>query len=342
MLTEKQNQEIRELLDASQNPLFYFDNDQDGLCSYLILRRVLGRGNGVPVKTSPLDDSYFFRINEFEPDAIFILDQPTVSKEFFESIRERNIPVTWIDHHTTPKEDIPEWINYYNCLDNGENVPVVKMCYDLYKRKEDLWLLIVGGIADKYFPEEYEKFSKEFPELIIDSKEPFEIFYNSDIGKISRMIGVGLKDRTTLVMKMIRFLIEAKTPLDVLDENSKNKEMHERFSKINLKLNNFVEKAKKEAGKKVLFFKYAGETSMSADLSNKLSYEVKDKVIVVAYVKGARVNVSMRGKKIRDKVLEILKEFPLSTGGGHEDAVGAQMDLDQLDEFVEKLEKSLE
>ena len=342
MLTQEQNQKIKELLDSSQNPLFYFDNDQDGVTSYLILRRILERGNGIPVKTSPLDNSYFRRVEEFEPDHIFILDQPTISPEFFEALRERNIPVTWIDHHENKGQEIPEWINYFNCLSNGANVPVVKMCYDLYKRREDLWLLVAGSIADKYYPKEYKEFKKEFPELGIDSIEPFEIFYNSEIGKISKMIGIGLKDRTTLVNKMIKFLIEVKSPSEVLDETSKNKEMHERFRKINSSFLKYVEKAKRDFdGGKLLAFRYAGETSMSADLANRLSYEFEDKVIVIAYIKGARVNVSIRGNKIREKVLEILKDYENASGGGHENAVGLQIDLNDLDEFIEKLKNLL-
>ena len=114
MLIKKEILELREHLEKSQNPLYYFDNDQDGLCSYLLLKRFYKKGNGIPVKTSPLGKEYFRRVEEFNPDYIFILDQPTVSKEFFDLIFEKNLPVVWIDHHETEKEKIPENIYYYN------------------------------------------------------------------------------------------------------------------------------------------------------------------------------------------------------------------------------------
>ena len=44
MLTKKQINEIREHLEKAQNPLFFFDNDPDGLCSFLLLQRYIGRG----------------------------------------------------------------------------------------------------------------------------------------------------------------------------------------------------------------------------------------------------------------------------------------------------------
>ncbi len=340
MLTEKENQEIREHLERAQNPLFYFDNDQDGLCSYLLMRRFLGRGNGVPVKTSPLDMTYFRRVDEFNPDYIFILDQPSVSNEFFEALYERNIPVVWIDHHDFDKNTLPDYANYYNPLFNKDktNEPVVDLCYRVVNGKEDLWLLIVGCIADKYLPEEYTEFLKKYPDLGIESNEPFDIFYNSEIGKIARMLGTGLKDRTGFVMKMIRFLINTKTPYEILEEKKENNTMHETFNKIDGRLQKNLKKAREEFdGGDVLFFTYSGATSMSADIANRLSYEFQGKVIVVAFVKGARVNLSIRGLKIREKVLKVLKDLPLSTGGGHENAVGAQIDYNQLGKFERKL-----
>ena len=75
MLTEKQNSEIKEHLEKAQNPVFFFDNDPDGLCSFLLLRRYLGRGKGVAVRSFPdLTVDYFRKIKELEADYVFIID----------------------------------------------------------------------------------------------------------------------------------------------------------------------------------------------------------------------------------------------------------------------------
>jgi len=342
MLIEKEINEIKEHLDRAQNPLFYFDNDQDGLSSYLLFRRFLERGNGVPVKTSPLGMEYYRRVEEFEPDYIFILDQPTVSKEFFEKLRETNLPVVWIDHHETNIEEIPEWVNYYNPLFNEtkSNDPVTALAYQITNRKEDLWVAVLGSISDKYFPSFYSDFLLKYPDLGLESDDAFEILYNSPIGKIARIVGSGLKDRTSLVMKMIRFLIKVKTPYEVLEEKTDNSFFHKRFNLIDEKLKKLLEKARKDyLGGNFLFFKYSGETSMSADIANRLSYEFDGVTIVVAFVKGVRVNISIRGKGIRENVLKLIEQFPFSKGGGHDNAVGVQIDVDQLEEFKEKLER---
>ena len=79
MLSKSKLEEIRKLLENSQNPLFFFDNDADGLCSFLILQRALGRGKGVAVKSFPdLNSSYLRKVNELNPDYVVILEKPRV------------------------------------------------------------------------------------------------------------------------------------------------------------------------------------------------------------------------------------------------------------------------
>ena len=80
MLNEKQITEIREHLEKAQNPLFFYDNDCDGLCSFLILRRFLGRGKGVAVRSFPeLNAKYARKAKELGADYIFVLDKPLIS-----------------------------------------------------------------------------------------------------------------------------------------------------------------------------------------------------------------------------------------------------------------------
>ena len=114
MLSPKQISEIKEFLDKTQNPLFFFDNDPDGLCSFLLLRRFIGRGKGYPIKSAPLNEDYIRKVEELTPDSIFILDVPLVSAEFFQEVEKKNIPIVWIDHHRTEGNHIPSFVNYFN------------------------------------------------------------------------------------------------------------------------------------------------------------------------------------------------------------------------------------
>jgi single-stranded DNA-specific DHH superfamily exonuclease len=341
MLTKKQMVEIREHLEKAQNPLFFFDNDPDGLCSFLLLQRYIGRGKGIAIKSFPeMNAEYFKKALELNADYIFILDKPVVSADFFEEVKKFNIPVVWIDHHKIEGLKVPNFVYYYNSASKNpkKNEPVTYLCYKTTNRKEDLWIAVVGCISDRYVPDFYSDFIKAYPDLSIKSKEAFEIFYNSQIGNIARMCSFSLKDSITNVVKMVKFLCSAKNPYEVLEESNKNREMHIKYKQILKKAEKFVEKAKSFANEdKFLFFQYAGDLSISADLSNELIYLFPDKIVVVIYLAGIKANISVRGKKIKSLVLKSLKDIEGATGGGHEDAVGAQVRIEFLDKFKQNM-----
>ncbi len=344
MLTPKQISEIKEHLNNAQNPLFFFDNDPDGLCSFLLLQRYLGRGKGVPVKSAHLDKKYFRKINELNPDYVFILDIPAVSEEFFEEIKKINLPVVWIDHHNTDKTKISDFVNYYNpLLKKDFPSSTTYLCYEVVRKKEDLWIVVAGSVSDNFIPDVYEDFKKIYPDLSIDSTDAFEILYNSRVGVVAHLLDCGLKDRTTNVIKMIKFLMKAKSPYEVLEETFENREMHEKYQTISKKLKKFLEQAQEQAksSDKLIFFEYGGDTSMSAEISNSLKYLFPGKIIFVAYASESNsfTNISGRGENVKEILDKVLgqKGFENSTGGGHENAVGAKIMKKDLEKFREFL-----
>ncbi|MDD5193294.1 MAG: DHHA1 domain-containing protein [Candidatus Nanoarchaeia archaeon] len=342
MLTEKQTQEIKEHLEKAQNPLFFFDNDNDGLCSFLLLRRFLDRGKGVAIRSFPdLNKSYYRKVEELKPDYIFILDKPVVSKEFIEKAKEDNLPVVWIDHHDV--EDIKnDYVAYYNPFLNDKTYePVSSICQKMIGNKEDVWLAVIGSISDCYLPDFYKEFEKKYPEL--GRKNPasaFELLYKTEIGRISRILDFSLKDSTTNVVNMIKFMMNAQGPMDILEENTKTKPIIKKFNEIDKKYQSLIEKARKLKEKKFIYFQYGGSLSLSANLANQLSFEFPDKIIVVAYINKDIANISIRGKSdVRKLTLEAISDIEGATGGGHKNATGAKMNVIYLPRFKEKIEK---
>ncbi len=132
--------------------------------------------------------------------------------------------------------------------------------------------------------------------------------------------------------------MKIKSPSDILDE-SQARSILQRFNQINTKYTKLIEKAKKFSKGDILFFQYGGELSLSADISNELSYLYPNKVIVVAYVKGTKANISLRWKKnVRELTLKAIEGIEGATGGGHEHATGAQVSIEDLPKFKEKIE----
>jgi len=338
MISKERIQEIREYLEAAQNPIFFFDNDADGLCSFLLLRKFCGKGKGVCIK-GELSEDYFRKIEEFKSDYVFILDKALVSKDFYLRVHERNLPIICIDHHNYEESDIPEFVHYYNPLENGLSVPVTDVCYDISKQKEDLWIAVVGCIGDRFVPPFYEEFENRYPDLSCKYADAFDLRYKAKVGEIVKIFNFALKDKITNVISMLKFLINVRSPYEIFEENSKNYAMHKRFNFINNKYTLLLKKAieKDRINEKVLFFRYSGDMSISSDLSDELSYILSEKLIVVAYVKDSFANISIRGKNARKFFEEATKELEGVGGGGHDCSVGVRMNAKFLDDFEKNL-----
>jgi single-stranded DNA-specific DHH superfamily exonuclease len=340
MIPKNQLDEIRGWLEKAQNPVFFFDNDCDGLISFLLLRRFIKRGKGVSIKSFPsLNESYTRKIRELKPDVIFILDKPLVDKEFFEETKLQNIPVIWIDHHPFESE-ITENVHYYNPRLNKpeSSEPVSYWCYKL--TKQDLWLAMIGSVADWHIPDFFDEFKKEYPDLIDDKKTASEILYKTRIGKLIQLFNFALKDRTTNVIKMIKLLVETKSPYDLLSEDKKYSTMFKRYSQLNKKFERLFEKANEIARKsgKVILFRYSGQMKLSSELANKLYYVYSGKIVIVAYIQGEKASLSLRGYNVR-KYMEKAFEKVQGTGGGHEQACAASVKVDDLKNFVDEIKK---
>lgn len=350
MLTEQQVEEIREHLEKAQNPIFFFDNDNDGLTSYLQLRRFIGRGKGIPIRSHPdLNGDYFRRVKELNSDYVFILDKPLVSDDFLNQVHEDNLPIVWIDHHDVepPKQ---EWVNYYNPFHNDKtNEPVSYLCYKITNKKEDIWIATIGCVSDALVPDFYEEFQEKYPDLAKKDPEKnprgaFDVLFNSEIGKIARILDFSLKDSITNVVKMLKFMAEAKSPYDILEEDEKTKQILGKYYEIKEKYESLLEEARSQTHDKLIFFTYGGQFSISANLANRIKYEFPDKYVVIGYKKpdDGFYNVSLRGNNIRDVTLKALESIEGATGGGHQHATGARIPEEEINNFKENIEKAIE
>ena len=344
MLNKNQLKNIREHLVNSQNPIFFFDNDNDGLTSFLQLRRMINRGKGIPIKSYPdLNAEYFKKVKEYNSDYVFILDKPVVSDDFLNQIKTENLPLVWIDHHdVNPPEQ--KWVNYYNPFnENKSNEPVSYISYKATNKKDDIWIAVIGCISDAFIPDFYEEFYKKYPELgKKNPKSAFDILFNSDIGKIARIMEFSLKDSVKNVAETLNFMTEIKSPYDLLEENEKTKKILSRYYEINERYEKLLNEIKNQSDKKLIFFTYGGKFSISANLANRIKYEFPDKYIVIGNKKENFINFSLRGKNIRNITLEAIKDIENATGGGHELATGARIPEDSLQKFKENIGKIIE
>jgi oligoribonuclease NrnB/cAMP/cGMP phosphodiesterase (DHH superfamily) len=340
MLTEKQLKEIRDHLETSVNPLFFFDNDVDGLCAFLILRRAIGRGRGIPIKSFPdLKDQYLKKVDELSPDTIFILDKAEVSKEFIEGAKERGTNIVWIDHHETKtSKEIINNTNYYNTFPSSE--PTTYVAQKIFNNKEDLWLAMIGCIGDVFMPEFAEKYSLENPEVFDSSKSAFDALFVTEIGKAVKILTFGLMDTTTNVVQLIKFLFKARSIHDILEENVNTKMLHKRYKQLNDFYIRQIQKAETELDRNsnIIIFSYSG-TSMSSQIANGLYFRHKDKLIIVAFKRPDKINISIRGKNALQLTKKVLSKIEGSSGGGHPEATGAMIPVESWERFKDEVLK---
>jgi len=326
---------IREKIKKSVRPLFFFDDDADGLCSFLLLYRMVKEGKGVIIKTSPdLSIKYLAQVNEFSPDLVVILDKPEVSQEFLDKI---NVPVIWIDHHEPVKR---HGVKYFNprIAKDSDNRPTTYWAYKI--AKQDLWIAAVGCVSDWHVPDFIGEFSKKYKDLlpkVYDS--PPEILYGARVGELVKLFNFILKGKVKDSLACVKVLTRINDPYEILEQKSAGGKFlfkkYKNAKKVYDQLLSEVVPTKED----VLVYTYSADrTSYTSELSNEILYLNPKKLSIICREKSGEMRCSLRSAEI--KVLPVLKkslEGIRGYGGGHIYACGSCINSDDFERFVENL-----
>jgi len=330
--------EIKSRIQKSENPLIFFDDDPDGLTSYLLLKRFFDKGKGVPIKNSPdYHEPLLRKVDEHSPDLIIILDQHDVSHHFIEHV---NVPIIWIDHHIPVKK---QGVHYFNprLLNSKDDRPVSYWCYQI--TKQDLWIAMVGIIGDCHL-DCLNSFKKRYPDLIkINVKQPGDIVYNTEYGKLIKMFHFLLKGKSSDIRENISILTKVRDPYELINkETSRARFLYRRFEKYEKEYQSLLDKALQVKSDKVIAFTYpSNKNSFSAELANELIYKERDKIIVVAREKDGDYRLSIRtgtpkGINLVKASAKIIKGVQGSIGG-HEHAMGGNIKKEDFNRFISNL-----
>lgn len=341
-LTEEQLSQIKKELDNCRNPLYFFHDDPDGLCSFLLLYRYKKEGNGIIVKraTPAVDEQFVSKVGEYNPDKIFILDIAVVEQGFVDAV---NVPVIWIDHHEPIKL---EKVKIFNprISDRNDGTPVTYICYRVVK--QDLWIAAVGCIGDWFLPDFLDEFRQGYPNMVkLDLKEPGDILFNTKLGTLTKIFSFILKGKTSDVKKCYKVLTRIEDPYEILEQKtSQGNFIYKKFLKINKQYQEIIEDAKKHVKKdKILTYIYSeNKMSFSGDLANELLYKYPTKLIIVGREKQDEIKMSLRYYKPISQALKKAMKKVEGYGGGHEYACGANVKTKDFKRFVKAIGKELE
>ncbi len=338
MIPDKQIKEIRTALINSARPLIFFDDDADGLCSFLQFYKLNPEAKGVLYKTAgPLDNRFLNKIEQYQPDTVFILDIPEVAQEFLDNVKN----VYWIDHHTPQKK---KNVKYYNPMILSKGMDHRPISYWASKiTQNSKWLALTGCVGDWFLPEDLRK-GFEYKDLLPKSiKKPEDALFKTDVGKLAKIFNFILKGNNKEAMTCVKVLTRIKDPYEILEQTtSKGKFIWKKFLKTNSIYNELINSVKVTKDKIILYIYTETRTSLTSELSNEILYKNPDKFIIIARENNNEMKCSLRSSKY--EVLTILNNALKDVqgyGGGHLHACGANINKDDFDRFLESVRKQL-
>ncbi|MFA5797575.1 MAG: DHHA1 domain-containing protein [Candidatus Woesearchaeota archaeon] len=353
MLTQQEMDTFKDVLVTCKRPLIYFDDDADGLSSFLLFYRFLKRHcedvKGIVVKSAPeLKDEMFLRkIDEFSPDIVIVLDKPMMSQDFIDAIK---VPVYWLDHHPPQTQ---KNVHYFNPLLHSDkdhvpdNRPTTYLAYRILgdDAKEDLWIAMIGCTGDWFIPEFAKGFSEQYPYLLpsnLKIRNPGTLLFETEIGKLAHIFQYTMKGSMKDTMSCVKILTRIKDPYEILEGKTPSGKFILKHYQTIRAIYERIRATVKVTRSPLISFLYEDQHSMTGEISNELNYFYPKKFILIARKKGDRMMCSLRAEKFM--VRNILEKALMGidgTGGGHEHACGASISEGDFDKFLNAIKKQL-
>lgn len=337
--------EIKELISNSERPMAFYDDDPDGLCSYLMIKRVYPQLKGVCIRAPPrlAWEDYGHKVKKYCPDLIIVLDKPHVDEEFRENA---NVPIIWIDHHPVSDHKGTKYFNKNLTQKKGIVKPTAYWIYKMLQNKEDIWLAALGTISD-YHTFTLKDFTKSYSHLLPPGKQDInKILFDSKFGDLIKIFTFNLKGKTHEVNDSIKALEKIKEPEEILNSSTpEGQYVSERASKISKAYEELKTSAlskKPEINKPFIFIYPSSKHSLSGMLSNELLSKIPHEFIVIGRDKGDWVIFSIRSKKknLQPLIKKALKGIN-GYGGGHPNACGAKIEKIFSSIFLQNLTEAM-
>ncbi|MFA5931570.1 MAG: DHHA1 domain-containing protein [archaeon] len=314
------------------------DNDQDGLTSAVQMKKFL---SSKKVESQVFFYDHYTRNFSF-PKEIFI--KFNAEKTIFLDLNENFIseiliqfgkftgPFLVIDHHQG--EVIRN--NSFRCTvvkpKNFSSVepskyPVTKMVYDIFGGVD--WVCSIGVIGDFAF--------EQWRDFLSQTEKKHSLSF-AKLKTLDDIVACVTSQYPEKINSLFNFISNAKSPNDLLSSEyiALKKLFDQKLEHLRQK---FYQNADCYEDAQVCFFN--ADTRFSGKLSNILSAENKNKLIIVLEQPGSLVKCSIRRHDYAVNCSEVAKAGVAGTnqgnGGGHIPAAGASFPPHYLDEFKKRV-----
>ncbi|MBT3463381.1 DHH family phosphoesterase [archaeon] len=339
-ISQKDLDYIKERFINSARPLIFYDDDPDGLCSFLQFYHLNTESKGIVVNTKPfLDESFTRKVEEYQPDLVIVLDMSDVSQDFIDGCKS---PIIWIDHHKPVKRNN---IKYFNPMIDSDGKDNRSVSYWSYKiTGGPMWLAMIGCTGDWMIPDFAEEFSKEYPKLLESVPEkPDDVLFESRVGDLVKAFNYVMKGGHDKSKKCIKILTRIKDPFEILDETTaQGKFIYRHYNNMNEKYEDLKSGVKVDDSNLLMYICPEDKTSFTSMLSNEILHFYPNKFIIIGRKKSGHYRISLRSKKyevreIVDKALVGVQGY----GGGHRYACGANIQEDSFDQFLNVIKEEI-
>ncbi|MFH0876224.1 MAG: DHH family phosphoesterase [archaeon] len=337
-IDEEEIKILREELSSSYNPLFFFDDDADGLSSFIMAYDTSSEGHGVIIKTTPRIDAKFLpKVFEYSPDKVIILDIAEVEQDFIDAAKTK---IIWVDHHQPQQRSN---VLYFNPLKNSSvTCPTSYIIYQATKKK--IWLAMAGCVGDWHIPDFKDEFVSKYPDLFEGNPtKPDAALFTTRIGKLAKIISFVLKGTTKDAMTCVKIMTRINEPYEIFEQStSQGKYLWRRFTKTEERYNQLLSEVKPGKGNVVEHIYSGDNMSFTSDLSNELLFLHPNKVILVGRDRNDEIKMSLRSKSLdilgaAEKSLMGLEGFV----GGHHQACGGMVKKKDYKKFLANLELNI-
>jgi single-stranded DNA-specific DHH superfamily exonuclease len=341
MLTAQEIETLKKTITQSSRPLIFFDDDADGLCSYLLARKANIDAHGLRAARGPQVTHHFIGfVTRHQPDQVIILDKPLVSEEFTQQV---TTPTLWLDHHDPQAYEIHKHRSHLTYLnpavhDTDDHRPTSFWVYQAVQGP--LWIATVGITSD-WDTSLLEEFRKKYPDLAPKTNEMHDALYNSKLGEIIRMFNFCLKGTTRQINDCVEALTHIKDPNELLDASTPaGNHVHRHVKPIlqeYTKQFSAAQNGTSTDGVYVYVFNDV-DTSLVTNVANEMLTKIQDDILIIGRQEKERVNFSMRSSN--KPLPEILEQALLHVdgyGGGHEFACGGSIAQRDWETFVKHI-----
>lgn len=344
--------------DPKEKIVVVHDADPDGLCSAVLLSRLIKKLRGKPVDYRLVQPG---ERNTVHPKLLATFKKKKISKAIFVDLPvhedekgikklEKQCSSLIIDHHTFFKDVTSEKTVLAMPQLIADNIDPSRYCtsklvYDFAARHasvEDLdWIAAIGIIADMAGKEWTGFLAKVFKKYGL--KPNPKDWFHTKLGEISGMLFATMTVDKKNIGYCFRVLMKAAKPQEVFNDK-KLKSYRQKFDKeINKWVSAAPKKAEKHKNVKLLWYEVKPKYRVNSPIATILSLkpEYKDWVVLIVDASGDKTKISGRCQSQRVKMNELLKATTKSlknaSGGGHVPAAGASVRKKDLPELKKKI-----